>query len=363
MNIFFHADINALMDYHYYFKTGEFWRLPVRAAGELSASKDEQFIKLKDGFSYELCATVKKVIYLKENVDLLNLDGNVNAEKDEYGLVIFQMSKVANPSSMTLTFFIEFDEYDGISVEKKIKHFREGENYKGVVSFYLDCGCINTIVRGMWDNIENRSSNQLTPFSIFKIENIYNGGLSIQNIDMAKTDDFIIESKYVWQDELIGETLDYYKVKSKIDMVSLGDWKFGFMHLYQKEFPELIVQMGSKETFFTEIMWVNQVENIANQMSQGNFFDEYGDPWEMSFEEETLSFIKTDIPKSGWDDQYLNELSEVNILIRYTDDKTNNIATLTNLEEIQNFANWYVATYKKYQEILLKAKKRDYKYV
>jgi len=364
MNIYFHTNMITVEDYHYYFKTQEYWRLPPRASGDFSPTYEEQYIKVKNDFTYEVCATVKHIAYKKEQIQMCGVsDNSYSTEYEEHGIVVFQMQNISNYKSMTLTFFVEFDDFDGADVAQKIQLFKEGQNYKANVSFYLDAGPINSIVHRLWDNIQNRSTNLITPFSIFKIENIYKEGYWANTLQENIPCEIIIDTRYILQDELIGDTLDYYTVDSKIKMVSLGDWQFGFIHLSHKTMPEIIARIGSMEMCLTEALSVKKICEIVELMKKDCWFDENDEPLSFSFEEENISFIKMDIPKSGWDGEYHEDIEDVDILVRYTDPVTNNIATLSNLKEIEAFSAWYSSTYETYKILLQKAKTNDYKFV
>ena len=80
---------------------------------------------------------------------------------------------------------------------------------------------------------------------------------------------------------------------------------------------------------------------IFLKMTNNIWVDEYSEALSIVFEDSDFSFIKLDIPKSGWDGEYCQDLPKVDILIRYTDPYINNIATLSNIEEIENFTRWY----------------------
>ncbi len=59
------------------------------------------------------------------------------------------------------------------------------------------------------------------------------------------------------------------------------------------------------------------------------------------FEDSAFSFLKPIMPKATWDGEYDAKLEEVDILVRYTDPWTNNIATMTNIKELEAFNQWY----------------------
>jgi hypothetical protein len=358
MNIFFHANLTAIQDYNYNFKVGEYWRLPPRVHSIFTQTDEEHSIKLKNDFSYEVCATVRHIVKKTVRSEVVNT-GEIH--ENHYGLIIFEMNKSNDLESMNLTFFMELDDHADMSVDKQLQEFFEGKKYKANVEFFLTFGPIESIVNGLWDQLYT-GYGRATPFSIFQIKNIYDEGKSITDINDLQTTNLLIETNLIWYDELIGKSLDYYTVDSKLEVKYIGDWSFGFMHLYMGDYPELIAHAGTKHRFITKVSESLEIVKVVELMKQNIWLDDYDEAISISFEDVCISFIKLDMPKVGWDEEYEEDLEDVNILVRYTDPWTNNISTLSNLKEIEEFAKWYEDTYYKYKAIIDVAKKDGYKF-
>jgi len=122
----------------------------------------------------------------------------------------------------------------------------------------------------------------------------------------------------------------------------LGDFKFTFYKISEFDFPIFYVDIGSyKNMMLSDILGYGNPKEIYQRISQNIWHNQYGDVLEITFEDSSFSFIKFDLPKSGWDGEYEEDLSLLDILVRYTDPYTNNIATLTNIKEIEYFNYWY----------------------
>ena len=123
--------------------------------------------------------------------------------------------------------------------------------------------------------------------------------------------------------------------------IKLGDFKFKFLRIDEFSIPIFTVEMGSLHYQLYDVLNDGNPNEIFLKMTNNIWLDEYNEALSIIFEDSDFSFIKLDIPKSGWDGEHCQDLPKVDILIRYTDPYINNIATLSNIEEIENFTRWY----------------------
>ncbi len=125
------------------------------------------------------------------------------------------------------------------------------------------------------------------------------------------------------------------------DKVKLGDFSFQFIEFNEFDIPVFDIDIGSKNLRVYDTHGFGNPKEILNKIKNNIWFDEDNNALEITFEDSCFSFIKLNLPISGWDGEFDGDLPQVDILIRYTDPYTNNIATLSNIKEIENFTLWY----------------------
>lgn len=123
--------------------------------------------------------------------------------------------------------------------------------------------------------------------------------------------------------------------------IKIGDFQFSFDGKDDVGILKFRVNLGSRSLLLYDVLNNGNPKTVLEYIKKDIWIDEFDTSLEISFEESTFSFLKLDMPQNGWDGEYDEELPIINILVRYTDPWTNNIATLSNIEEIELFNEWY----------------------
>ena len=348
MSIFMHAEEVAIGDYHYYFHIGDYYRLPIRAVGNLNImDADKSYIRTNPNFTHNVCTKITNIV--KKTV-----------HTSEYALVIFEINTY-EPIREFIQFFMEFTNHDGVSVDEKISSFQVNHYYNGDITFYLDVGLIETVVYGLWNNlsIDEYVIDRPSPFWITRIEKILtNDGQQINNIRQSDRGSYVIELKSLYKDKMIEHTLDYYEIDHKIEMKGFGSFRFGLLYFYMESQPEYIAHIDDTQLILTEISKDQSFEYAIEKISKDIWVEE-GYAITADYEGKSFSFCKVDLPICGWDEDQdvIN-----NILVKYTDPFENITVTMTNIEELQEFVSWKIDIEEKYRKFLSVSKKNKYKF-
>ena len=118
---------------------------------------------------------------------------------------------------------------------------------------------------------------------------------------------------------------------------NIGSFTFEYLGSDEMEFDIFNAKINGQNITLYDLHWFDNIIDIVQKIKQ-NIWIEDNHAIEISFEEFTFSFCKVDIPLCGWDED--NEVS-YDILVRFTTDESNNIATMTTIEELEEFAKWY----------------------
>lgn len=125
------------------------------------------------------------------------------------------------------------------------------------------------------------------------------------------------------------------------ESIKIGDFRFSFLGVDEFGIMKFQIEAGSIKMPLYDVCDLSNPNSLFANICNDIWLDEYNEPLSMDFEDSSFCFFKYDMPKCKWEGEYLKELPEVDILVRYTDPWTNNIATLTNKQELELFVRWY----------------------
>jgi len=120
---------------------------------------------------------------------------------------------------------------------------------------------------------------------------------------------------------------------------SIGSFTFEYLGLDECSIPKYSFKVLQQQELILYEAIIDCAISDVVQNIKNNIWTEDGYALEISFEDISFCFYKIDLPICGWDE--VNELS-YDILVRLTSAEYNNtLATMTTIEELEEFAKWY----------------------
>lgn len=363
MKLYIHFNDTTVEDYHYWFKTGEYWILPMRASGDLELSRDEKTY-IHRGTDYQHLVNAKLIKKVIKPIESKNYSNNETSTKT-YGLLYFEIEL----KNRRLNFFMESGSYS--EYWDAFESYEEGKCYNGEMLFYLECGCIDSIVHGLWDDFEIPKFGQSwkrNPYSILRIEELFwEKGLEAYDVrdlyqnGYSSSNTLIAGCDYMGADEFGGKILSNYALDEhgKIEFKNIGSFKFALIDLYFDTEPEYLAIIDGSLVSLTHIIGDDSIERVYEKLSNGLYIeDDYRCQW--TLEDVSIRFYdgkKIDI--AGWED---TEPYDRPIIVQYTFPDFGEVLTTTNLEEIKAFAEWNTNVINRKKSLLDEAKELGYKF-
>lgn len=364
MKLYFHLPVIAIEDYGYWFKTGEYWILPMRASGDLKLSHDEKtYIHRGPNYNHLVNARlIKKVIKTLED----GIDEEANqSTTTTYGLFYFEIEL----KNRRLNFFMESSSHS--DCWDALARYEEGQCYTGLIEFFAACGCISSLVDGLWDDFEIPNFGQSwkrNPYAFLRIEELFweNGleGYSIRDLfqdEYSSVNTLIAGCDYMGTDEFGGKILSNYALENdgKLEFKNIGTFKFALIDLYLDIEPEYFAIINGSVVQLTHIIGDNSMESVYEKLSNEQYVkDDYRCEW--TLEDVSIKFYdgkKIDI--ASWDE---GEPYDRTIIVQYTFPDFGEVLTTTNLEEIKAFAEWNTNAINRKKSLLKEAKELGYKF-
>lgn len=361
MKLYIHFNTTAVEDYLYWFKTSEYWILPMRASGDLVLS-DNTDTYIHRGTDYQHLVNaklIKKVI--KPIVSKTYVTDKTSTTT--YGLLYFEIEL----KNRLFNFFMESGSYS--EYWDSFESYEEGKCYSGDIRFYLGYGCIDSLVHGLWDDFEIPPfghSWKRNPYSILRIEELFweNGpeGYDLKELmNEIYSPTLIAGCDYMSADEFGGKILSNYALDNhgNIEFKNIGTFKFALIDLYLDNEPEYLAIINGSLVSLTHIIGDDSIERVYEKLSNGLYIEnDYRCEW--TLEEVSIRFYdgkKIDI--AGWED---TEPYDRPIIVQYTFPDFGEVLTTTNLEELKAFAEWNRNAINRKKSLLKEAKELGYKF-
>ena len=364
MKLYIHLSVMAVGDYAYWFKTSEYWILPMRVSGDLKLSHDEKtYIHRGQNYHHLVNAKlIKKVVKTLED----GIDEEANqSTTTTYGLFYFEIEL----KNRRLNFFMESGSYS--ENWAALERYEEGKCYTGSIKFFAACGCISSLVDGLWDDFEIPKFGQSwkrNPYSLLRIEELFweNGPEAYTMGDLFEYEysldnTVIVGCDYMGTDEFGGKILSNYALENdgKVEFKNIGTLKFALINLYLDMEPEYLAIINGSVVQLTHIIGDDSMEEVYEKLSNERYVeDDYRCQW--TLEEVSIKFYdgkKMDI--AGWDD---SEPYNRPIIVQYTFPDFGEVLTTTNLEEIKAFAQWNTNAINRKKSLLKEAQELGYKF-
>lgn len=363
MKLYIHFNDTAVEDYNYWFKTGEYWRLPMKVSGDLKLSCDEKTY-IHRGLDYQHLVNAKLIKKVIKPIVSKNYSNN-ETSTTTYGLLYFEIEL----QSRRLNFFMESGSYSEYWDE--FETYEEGQFYTGAIQFYLVCGTIDSIVLRLWDDFEIPSFGSRwsrNPYALLRIEELFweNGPEAYDIKDLFAMEHsectMIAGCDFMGQDEYSGKILSYYALKPdrKIEFKNIGTLKFALIDLYLDVEPEYFALIDGSVVRLTHIIGDESIKKAYEKLSEGEFMYNSDYRCEWTLEEVSIKFYdgkKIDI--TSWNE---SEPYDRTIIVQYTYPDFGEVLTTTNLDELKEFVEWNDATIARHKQLLDEAKSLGYKF-